>query len=31
MYSNIIEIYTYDDILKMLDNIIFQLKKKIAE
>ncbi len=29
MYSNIIEIYTYDDILKMLDNIIFQLRKKI--
>lgn len=30
MYSNIIEIYTYDDILKMLDNIIFQLRKKIG-
>ena len=29
MYYNIIDIYTYDDLIDMLRNIIFQLEKKI--
>ena len=29
MYGNIIEIYTYDDLIEMLDRQIFQLRKKV--
>lgn len=29
MYSNIVDIYTYDDIVKMLENIIYQIRKKV--
>lgn len=29
MYSNIVDIYTYDDIITMMENILYQIKNKV--
>lgn len=29
MYSNIVDIYTYSDIITMLENILYQIKIKV--